>query len=316
MNVLVSFGEAVVDLLGAREDPSAFRAHAGGSPANVAAGFARLGGRSRLVGMRGDDRLGEFLESQLIEYGVDVRFLLRTARANTALTVISLDEAGERSFQFYRPPSAGMLYAAEDLPDAAFEGAGIFHFCSNTLSQPGIRAATLGAIAAARAAGCIVSFDLNLRPALWPDAAAMVSQVMPVLSAAHLIKASREEWLALTRGAADRPLLDALFAGGVQARILTDGERPIRFTSATMDVDFAVSPVAVVDSTAAGDAFVAGMLFGLARAGASPATLAALLADAALRESILGLAVRCGSAACTRFGAFASLPRLADVEPA
>ena len=106
------FGEALIDFHAeSRGDaPPAFIPHAGGAPANVAVAVARLGDASAFVGMFGQDVFGDLLLRGLADAGVDTRHTRRTDAANTALAFVTHDARGERSFSFYRPPSADLLF--------------------------------------------------------------------------------------------------------------------------------------------------------------------------------------------------------------
>ena len=147
MNTIVCFGEALIDFLAAPQpDPAQarmFRQFAGGAPANAAVAVARLGGACEFVGMLGEDMFGDFLLHSLREAGAGTRYVRRTDRARTALAFVSLDANGERSFSFYRPPAADLLFAESDFDPACFAEAGVFHVCSNSLTEQAIATATL-----------------------------------------------------------------------------------------------------------------------------------------------------------------------------
>ena len=150
----------------------AFIKAAGGAPGNVAVGLARLGVRSAFMGKVGDDPFGHFLANTLAEVGVDVSPLRFSAEARTALAFVSLRADGEREFMFYRHPSADMLFTPREVDVDAIQHAKLLHFGSISLIGEPSRSATLYAVDAARAAGCLVSYDPNLRLPLWPDAEA------------------------------------------------------------------------------------------------------------------------------------------------
>ena len=72
---------------------------------------------------------------------VEAPHVARKARAGQFVIVI-VDEQGERSFSFYRPPAADLLFRAGDFAPACFEGTGVFHVCSNSLTEAAIAEAT------------------------------------------------------------------------------------------------------------------------------------------------------------------------------
>ena len=309
---VVCFGEALIDFLAgpvpAPGEARAFRQFAGGAPANAAVAVARLGGRCEFVGMLGEDMFGDFLLRSLGEAGAGTRYVRRTGRAPTALAFVSLDERGERSFSFYRPPAADLLFAAEDFDPACFAGAGVFHVCSNSLTDAPIAEATWAGMRLARDAGALVSIDLNLRPALWPEATPVAARLWRALECADLVKLAREELLFLQDGAAgglaaiDRLLRHARLV------LVTDGAEPIRWFARSGEGTVATCAVQAVDTTAAGDAFIGGLLAELQRQGVDAAGFDAFLADASRFGHAVRYASACGAIAVTRYGSFAALP--------
>jgi fructokinase len=315
---IACFGEALIDFLAVPSTeagaPRQFAEHAGGAPANVAVGVARLGGDARFVGMLSTDMFGDFLLAQFRRYGVDVAQVRRTDAARTALAFVSLAADGERSFNFYRPPAADLLFRPGDFDGAAFDDLAVFHACSNSLAAPGIADATLHGMRLAADAGALVSFDLNLRPALWPRDDNPLPTLWRALERAQLVKLSREELAFLARDGGEEGVVERLFAHAARAVVVTDGAAPVRWR--TRDArgtapTFGVDPV---DTTAAGDAFVAGLLHRIAGHGLRADPLAAAFADAGLRGDLLRHAAAAGALATTRFGAFAAMPDRADVQ--
>lgn len=204
MMKVISFGEALVDMLsdklgaGNDVDPSVqgherFTKFPGGAPANVAAAVARLEGRSYFVGKVGADMFGDFLKRSLEQMQVHTDYLLQTKEAKTALAFVSLDNDGERSFEFYRAPSADLFFRSQEFQSSWFDEPGIFHFCSNTLIEPGILQATQAGLEKARAAGWLISFDMNLRLNLWPDGMDPFAPIWACVEQADLLKLSAEE---------------------------------------------------------------------------------------------------------------------------
>src|SRR5205823_12837482 len=104
--------------------------------------------------------------------GVDVTPLLLSPEARTGLACVSLMANGERDFMFYRNPSADLLLRWDEVPESLFTGARVLHHGSITLIGEPSRTATIVAAANAREAGCLVSYDVNLRLPLWESAAA------------------------------------------------------------------------------------------------------------------------------------------------
>ncbi|KMQ76652.1 carbohydrate kinase family protein [Marinobacter subterrani] len=311
---VLCFGEALIDMRGERVDGyTRFVPQPGGAPANVAVGVARLGGQSRFAGQIGADLFGNQIVAALSGFGVDTSLLVQTPNANTAMALVGLDDSGERSFSFYRTATADLLYQSAQLPDAALSGQPIFHFCSNTLTEPAILEVTRELVRRARKAGCLVSFDVNYRESLWPDRRVAPELIRAMAVEADLVKFSREELTALFGNRGDE-LARELRARGVSLVLVSDGPNTLQAWAGERLRQITPPAVQAVDTTAAGDACVAGLLYRLAAERVSKDQFGAWLDQTGNLESTLTFASRCGAVAATRFGAFDALPDMADLQ--
>ena len=310
---ILCFGEALIDFHAEGTDangfPRAFVPFAGGAPANVAVAVARLGGNARFAGMLSHDPFGDFLLDSLRRAGVEVQDVARTDEANTALAFVSLDARGERSFNFYRPPSADLLFRPEHFRADAFADLAVFHVCSNSMTDPALAETTREGMRRAQAAGALVSFDLNLRPALWPRASNPRPSVWPALHLADVVKLCAEEYAWL---AEDGALLERLWQGRTRLLVVTDGPRPLRWFRPDAHGELPCPQVEAVDTTAAGDAFVGGLLCKLAALDGAGA-FEALLRDPAALHDMLAFAAACGALTVTRQGSFTAMPSAREV---
>src|SRR5947209_16557667 len=195
---VVCLGEALIDFVADTAGVSlaecpGFRKAPGGAPANVAVGLARLGVPASFVGKVGDDPFGRFLRDTIAEAGVDTEPMRLSPEARTGLAFVSLMANGERDFLFYRHPSADMLLRWDEVPESLFAGARVLHHGSITLISEPSRTATVVAAAHAREAGCLVSYDVNLRRPLWESDAAARAGIKDGLAGVDLVKMSEEE---------------------------------------------------------------------------------------------------------------------------
>ncbi len=318
MTPVIAFGEALVDMLSSRlgnaAGPESFTPYAGGAPANAAVACARQGLSSCFLGMIGEDRFGDFLVDELRAHGVDTQHVTRTAEARTALAFVSRDADGERRFDFYRPPAADLLYRREHLPPGIFTEPALVHLCSNSLTDEAIATTTLDLASIARRGGCLISVDVNLRPALWPNATVDTAMVGRLLERAHLIKLSAEELDALRGQESAESWINAQLANRARLVVVTDGPNPVVAHLAERRLQMTPPSVQAVDTTAAGDAFIGGLLASLSRADVTCETFGDWLADEQALSEALEFACRCGAFAATRAGSFVSLPGSADLD--
>lgn len=305
---IVCMGELLIDFVALESgvsvgEASGFVKAPGGAPANVAVAVARLGGESAFIGQVGADPFGHHLRDVLAAEGVDVRGLRMTGAANTMLAFVSLRADGERSFSFYRNPSADMLMRPEDVDLEIIGGAKIFHFGSITLINEPSRSATLAAVRAAQAAGALISYDPNLRPALWESTEAAKVGIMSGMEFADVLKVSDEELLFLTGGDTVEPL----WAAGERLKLIvvTRGGAGASLFTREKRYDSTGKRVNAIDTTGAGDAFVAGLLVKLNE---HPADYIAQI------EDILRFANACGALTTTQRGAIPSLPTRQQAE--
>ncbi|MBT1713300.1 aminoimidazole riboside kinase [Enterobacter dykesii] len=284
-------GDAVVDLL--PDGEGRLLQCPGGAPANVAVGIARLGGQSAFIGRVGDDPFGRFMAKTLADEKVDVKSMRLDPAHRTSTVVVDLDEHGERSFTFMVRPSADLFLESADLP--TFSAGEWLHVCSIALSAEPSRSATFEAMAAIREAGGYVSFDPNIRPDLWPDENELRRCLEQALQSADVVKLSVEELAFLTGNVEVNVGLDTLMARCPARLVLvTQGKEGVIAWHQGTVKHYPATPVECVDTTGAGDAFVAGLLYGLA-AGQD-------------LTSVIALAQRCGALATTAKGAMTALP--------
>ena len=267
---VVALGELLIDFVPtvsgvSLSDAPAFKKAPGGAPANVAAGMAKLGIPCAFLGKVGEDAFGEFLKGTLDEAGVNTQGLILSKEARTALAFVTLQADGEREFMFYRHPSADMLYTPEEVNADLIRQAQIFHFGSISLIGEPSRSATLKALDIAQERGLLISYDPNLRLALWPDAETARKGILSVWKCAHLIKVSEEELAFLTGSEGIEKGVNALWHAGLRLMVVTQGKTGCQYFTPGFHGSVSGFAVDSIDTTGAGDGFVAGLLKGLLR---------------------------------------------------
>ncbi|MFE5323630.1 PfkB family carbohydrate kinase [Paenibacillus sp. NPDC056579] len=315
--MIVCLGELLIDFVPEEngqplDKVPAFQRAAGGAPANVAAAVAKLGGSSRFIGKIGSDAFGRYLRGTLIDAGVEPA-LVETDAARTGLAFVSLRRDGERDFLFYREPAADMLLEASELEDDWLDDAAVYHFGSVSLISEPSRTATLEAARKVRAAGGVVSYDPNLRPALWPDEQTMRQEVLAHIALADIVKVSEEE-ASLLLETHPAEAVQQLLAMGAKAVVVTRGEEGCFVVTRNAMTLVPGVRVKAVDTTGAGDSFVGAMLYKLAECGMTAERLEGLLSDEAAVMDIFTFANKVGAITTTRRGAIPALPTLAEVE--
>ncbi|WP_241584620.1 aminoimidazole riboside kinase [Rosenbergiella epipactidis] len=295
-------GDAVIDLL--PESEGRLLQCPGGAPANVAVGIARLGGNSAFIGRVGEDPFGKFLQNTLKKEQVSTDYMHLDAEQRTSTVVVGLDEEGERSFTFMVKPSADLFLVNQDLP--GFQAEEWLHCCSIALSREPSRTTTLEAMARIRRAGGKVCFDPNIREDFWPNEQTLRDTLAQALTLADVIKLSEDE-LQFISGShqLEQGIARVVEAYKPELLVITRGKEGVTaFYQGNLSYHEA-KPVVSVDTTGAGDAFVAGLLYGLSTRGFPQST--------SQLESVLALAQVCGALATTAKGAMTALPYYSEI---
>ncbi|MBB1480112.1 carbohydrate kinase [Pseudoalteromonas sp. SG41-2] len=314
MTKLLSLGELLIDMLPQDSQNSAYLPIAGGAPANVAVGYAKLGGKAAFCGGMGDDYFAKQLSKSLAQYKVSTEYLFTIKDSQTAVVIVSLDETGERSFNFYRHNTADLLLTSEHLNHIKWDELSTLHFCSNTLTNLAIARTTINALKLAKNNHKLVSFDVNLRYSLWQNSNDIEQNVHACYAYCDIVKLSRDElnFLAEQTQQAPDDYLQSILDTGVKLVFLTDGPAPATVYHNVFTFTEAAPIITAVDTTSAGDAFIAGVLYYLNHNDEN-----ILLTDKLNNQQIvkraLNFGLRCGSKACLAKGAFPALPMLVDV---
>ncbi len=309
---IACFGELLIDFVALESgvtvgEASGFQKAPGGAPANVAVAAVRLGAESAFLGQVGDDPFGHYLADVLRTDGVDTRGLKFSPAARTALAFVSLRADGERSFVFYRNPSADMLMTPADVATDVIDSYDVFHYGSITLIDEPSRSATLAAIDHARGAGKLISYDPNLRMSLWENADAARAGMLAGLKYAHIVKVSEEELDFLLPGVEviDDDPVAALWRENTRLICVTRGANgAILYTRDGKRAESDGFKVSTVDTTGAGDSFVAALLTEIGKRGDEW--------DQHLNQ-IVRFACAAGALTTTGRGAIPSLPTRAQV---
>ena len=167
---VIALGELLIDFTmngQSEQGNNMFEACPGGAPCNVLALLNKMGKKTAFLGKVGEDQFGTLLRDTITDAGIDASHLMMDGTVNTTLAFVHTFPDGDREFSFYRNPGADMMLTEDEVDPEFIAQTKILHFGTLSMTHDGVRAATKKAVQAAKDAGCLVSFDPNLRPPLW-----------------------------------------------------------------------------------------------------------------------------------------------------
>lgn len=264
--------------------------YSGGKGANQAAAAALLGSRTAMLGKVGEDGFGRDLTSELAATGIDTALIQEVSDTPTGTAFITVTPDGQNAIVV--SPGANRALVPKDVAAAA----GVISRSRVLLAQMEVPPETsFCAIRAAAAAGTRAVLNLAPSRALPPDVAECLDPLVVNESEASFLLCERVAGIDSALDAASKLLLS-----GTRSAVLTLGGAGAVFADGAVVEHVPAPEVPVVDTTAAGDAFVGALVGRLA-------------AGDVLPEAVR-YAVRAGSAAVTKRGARDSLPTPEEVD--
>jgi fructokinase len=295
------------------EAVQSWQRYAGGAPANVACALTKLGTPSALVGAVGDDADGRALVDLLRASQVDVSGVEVIVGKPTRNVLVLRSSTGDRTFAGFRDGVSTAAFADAFLSEGFVRGLDwgeVDYLVMGTiaLAYPESSVAAVTALQQARQAGVTVVVDVNWRSVFWEDGSYGKASVMALIEQADLLKVSDDEarWLFGTDDLgelSDRLLMDLPGLGGF---LLSAGEKGCGYCLGDFQGWVEAFDVKVVDTTGAGDAFLAGVLHYLDHHGAIDS------AESARAMVRYGCAV--GAITTMRAGAIEAQPTSPQVE--
>jgi 2-dehydro-3-deoxygluconokinase len=266
---------------------SSFRRGFGGDTANFIVAAARMGGRCGYVTRVGDDEFGRAFLALWEQEGVDHSRVIVEPAGTTAVYFIARREDGGHDFTYYRAHSPASRLQPGDLDRAYLAGARVVHTSGITQAISASALATVEAALDIAAAGAAVSYDVNVRPRLWPVEAARAAAEW-TFGRALLVFISTEDAAHLYPGAHGEDVARTILGRGPRAVVLKQGAAGCTLVSARdAPVRLPGWDVEAVDTTGAGDAFAGA--FVAAWASGAEFEEAAALANAAGALTAMGL---------------------------
>ncbi|WP_414544966.1 carbohydrate kinase family protein [Nostoc sp. CCY0012] len=303
--------DCLADQLGLKlEEVKSWTPYPGGAPANVACALVKLGTSSGFIGAVGEDEPGNTLVKLLEDVGVETTGVQRHPTAPTRQVYVVRDLAGDRNFagfgKYDTSEFADTRLQAHKLPPLLFQEADFLVLGTLELAYPESEKAIYRALELAEQYDLKIILDVNWRPVFWQDANIAREKIQAILKRVDFLKLSREEaeWLFDTTD----PGAITYRMDSIDGVLVTDGEHGCAYCLGENEGNLPSYPIEVVDTTGAGDSFLAGFIHQLSQHGIQG------LQDAEIAKTVVAYANAVGALTTIKPGAIASQPTAAEMD--
>ncbi|MEB3309812.1 MAG: carbohydrate kinase [Snowella sp.] len=282
----------------------------GGAPANVACGLVKLDIPSAFIGCIGSDSIGEELVNVLQDVGVNTWGVQRHPSLATRQVYVIRSLDGDRHFAgFGSTPTvdfADTQLTADHLPEEVFKQAQYLVLGTITLAYPQSRQAVYRAVEWAKKYHLKIFLDINWRSVFWEQPEGAIALINDLLNTASFLKCTDEEAEQFFQ-TQNTAAIQQRFRN-LQGILITAGERGCHYQLGNNQGFIPAFPVQVIDTTGAGDSFVAGFLKQLVEQNDQ------LFEDRSLAQAAIRYASAAGALTTTKLGAIAAQPTDTDIQ--
>lgn len=312
---VLCLGEILYDVLADQlgrsvSEVDSWTSYPGGAPANVACALVKLGTPSAFIGAVGEDEPGKNLVKLLEEVGVDTDGVQLNPEAPTRQVLVTRKENGDRVFSGFKDYDteefADTRLKAAELPEKLFAAAEILVIGTLELAYPETGAAVYRALELASQHNVKILLDVNWRDVFWKNPDAAPDKIRELIKKVDFLKLAKEEAELLFNTSDAGAITYRL--NSVEGVLVTDGEKGCAYCLGENEDKFSAFSVPVVDTTGAGDSFVAGFTHQLLNYGIKN------LKDAQIVKKIIAYASAAGALTTLKPGAIASQPTAEEVE--
>lgn len=307
---VVAIGELLIDFASKSTDADGYptmAANPGGAPGNFLSALNAYGKKTAFLSKVGDDAFGHMLVGTMRRAGIETKGIVVDPTVFTTLAFVTFDADGDRSFSFARKPGADTCIRWEELDRTLIDQARVFHFGTLSLTDEPARTATQKAVAYAKFAGKLITFDPNYRAPLWRTQEEAKEQMLWGLAQADVVKISEEE-VDFLWGVSPEQGAQRVLELGAQLAMVTLGPEGCYLQTKNAACRCRSPKVHPIDTTGAGDIFGGSAISELLDTGKAPQEL-----TQAELQRIASFAATAASLSTEKQGGIPSIPAKADV---
>ena len=278
---VIGFGEVMLRLSPDNAEKistsESFNKNAGGSELNVVSGAAMLGVRSAIITKLPENKLGHFIRNKIRYGNVSDDYIVYDHSSSKRLGIYFYESGvypRKSSVVYDRANASVTTLCDEEIPDDIFEKTAVFHISSISLALGDVLQKTaIDCIKRFKEAGAIISFDVNYRATLWDEDTARET-IKSILPYVDILFVSEESSRRMFRKTGTLDEIQKSYVDEYGCKIVATTKRVVisptkhNFSSQIYyDGKFYTEPayenIEIVDRLGSGDAYVAGVLFGI-----------------------------------------------------
>lgn len=256
-----------------------FEKNAGGSELNVVSGAAMLGLRSAIITKLPKNKMGHFIRNKIRYGNVSDDHIVYDTSPNNRLGIYYYESGvypRKSSCIYDRAASSMCSLRMDEIDPDVFNQTKIFHISSITLAlDPGLRETALEIIRKFKETGTLISFDVNYRATLWSEeeAKSVIESIFPLVD---LLFVSEETSRRMLQRKGTLEEIMQGYAKDYGCRLVATTRREVvsptrhNFNSKILfEGEFyeeqPYNEIEVIDRIGSGDAYLAGVLYGLVK---------------------------------------------------
>jgi len=300
MPTIFTLGETIYDIIFEKDQPRAARP--GGSMLNTAVSLGRCGMKVEMITELGVDKVGQIVMDFLSENGVSTLFIKPSAVFKTPVSLAFLDELGNAQYSFYKNYPENRL----NISWPEVKRGDVVLFGSFYSLDQAIHAKIISFVKKARQNEAFIIYDPNIRKNHLGEIKKLMHFIEENIALADIVRGSDEDFENLFGTTNPDEVFALIRKTGNAQFIMTRNKDGAELMTSALKLHVDVPVIQPVSTIGAGDAFNAGIIFGIIRKGLAVNDLVDINHD--LWTEIIGFGITFASEVCMSYDNYISLP--------